>query len=323
MHQSNSHALRHQRGTTLVEALIAFLVLSLGMLAAARTQTHMRLGADVARQRSEAVRLAQEDIEALRGFTVLAAAPGARSFEAIASASRTVDSSTGLAGNTSYLLARQIEPAVAPHAKSAAVTVSWTDRSGDAQQVALMLASLGVFLGASRTLKMLDDLNLHTLDGYDVRRSVRQLVNDRKRISDWFRSQSVPDREFRYLSARLLPGLPRLLARLACARGETEAAAWFIARMESLGIADAPPVPLLMGRHLLGMGVRPGPQIGEITRRVYFAQLSGDVTTLDEALEMVGRQALTPGPCPPAQRAPALRGRGEVDRAIALESEPV
>lgn len=155
---------------------------------------------------------------------------------------------------------------------------------GYPQQVALMLAALGVFLGGSGIEKLLNDLGIHTLDGYDVRRATQQLVNDRKRVTDWFRAGAVHDREFRYLSARVLPGLPRLLSCLTKARGYPEAAEWFIAKMEALGIADAPPAPFVMGRHLLEMGLKPGPQIGEITRVVYFAQLSGEVASLDEAL---------------------------------------
>jgi tRNA nucleotidyltransferase (CCA-adding enzyme) len=151
------------------------------------------------------------------------------------------------------------------------------------QQIALMLAALGVFLGRRGTERLLDDLNVHTLEGYDVRRAVLQLVNDRKRPADWYRKGVVPDYEFRFLSARLMPGLPRLLARLTAARGDSEAAAWFEKKMERLGIADAPPAPLLMGRHLLEMGLKPGPQIGKIVNEVYIAQLRGEVTTLDEA----------------------------------------
>ena len=131
------HARRRQRGTTLLEALVAFLVLSLGMLTVARVQTQLRLNSDVARQRSEAVRLAQEDLESLRAFAVLATSSGARSYEGIASRSRTVDSDTGYPTDTSYLVTRAIDATATPDAKDASVTVSWTDRSGGAQQVAL------------------------------------------------------------------------------------------------------------------------------------------------------------------------------------------
>ena len=111
-----------QRGTSLLEALIAFLVLSLGMVSIARVQGHLRLDADVARQRTEAVRLAQQDMETLRSE---------RTFSAIANASRSAN--TG----TAYAIERRIEATGMPHAKAASITVRWVDRSGVAQQVAL------------------------------------------------------------------------------------------------------------------------------------------------------------------------------------------
>lgn len=137
MHATPLHAVGRQRGSTLIEAMLAFVVLTLGMLAIARVQTQFRLNADVARQRSEAVRLAQEDLESLRAFAVLAAAPGVRSFDAITDATRTVDAASGDATDTSYLVTRRIDAAATPHAKNALVTVGWTDRSGSAQQVVL------------------------------------------------------------------------------------------------------------------------------------------------------------------------------------------
>ena len=76
---------------------------------------------------------------------------------------------------------------------------------------------------------------------------------------------------------------PVLLYHLARAQGSIEAAAWFKTKMQQLGVWNGPPAPLLMGRHLLEMGLAPGPRIGEITRAVYEMQLDGAVTNLGEA----------------------------------------
>lgn len=128
---------RAQRGTTLLEGLVAFLVLSLGMLSVVRVQTQMRLNTDVARQRSEAVRIAQEDIERLRAFSVIAVRAGATAFAGVASATRQVNSDSGQPSNTSYSLLREITAGDTPLSKNARVSVAWDDRTGARQQVAL------------------------------------------------------------------------------------------------------------------------------------------------------------------------------------------
>jgi Tfp pilus assembly protein PilV len=129
--------MRRQRGATLLEALVAFLVLSLGMLTVARVQTQLRLNSDIARQRSEAVRLAQQDMETLRAFSVLQATAGARSYADISSANNTVDLSTGYQTNTRYLVSRKVDAGGTPNAKNTSVNVSWTDHAGTTQQVVL------------------------------------------------------------------------------------------------------------------------------------------------------------------------------------------
>ncbi len=146
-----------QRGTTLLEALVAFLVVTLGMLSVARVQTQMRQHAELAQQRAEAMRLAQEEIESLRAFAVLAASTDAHSFDAIASGSHTVAARVGAAMPTAYLVTREIAASLAPRAKSASVTVSWVDRGGSTQKVALdsVIAgtdpAFGGALGLART----------------------------------------------------------------------------------------------------------------------------------------------------------------------------
>jgi tRNA nucleotidyltransferase (CCA-adding enzyme) len=39
-----------------------------------------------------------------------------------------------------------------------------------------------------------------------------------------------------------------------------------------------------MGRHLLELGVRPGPRMGEILQQVYEQQLDGRVATVEDAI---------------------------------------
>ena len=152
-------------------------------------------------------------------------------------------------------------------------------------QVALMLATLGSFLGWRDTKRMLETLGIAKLRGekqaIDVAKLTIQLVGARKTPRDWFaRRERVQDQEFRFFSARIHPQLATLLSR---ARGDIEAANWFEANLKRLNVFDGPPAPLLLGRHLLEMGMTPGPQIGAIVNQIYMAQLAGDVATLSEA----------------------------------------
>ena len=126
-----------QRGTTLLEAMMAFVVLGLAILTVARLQLHLRLGSDIARQRSEAVRLAQQDLETIRAFSVVAASAGARSYAEIVSSTATIDGASGYLTNTSYALTREVQSGDSNHSKSASVGVAWSDRAGGDQRIVL------------------------------------------------------------------------------------------------------------------------------------------------------------------------------------------
>ncbi len=117
-----------QRGISLLESLIAFLVLSLGMLALSRVQNELRSSAEAARERSEAVRLAQLDIEGLRAFASDAG------WAAIADLSADV---TPPGSSTRYALERVVQTSADPALKSVQVTLRWSDRHGAAQQLHL------------------------------------------------------------------------------------------------------------------------------------------------------------------------------------------
>jgi len=57
-----------------------------------------------------------------------------------------------------------------------------------------------------------------------------------------------------------------------------------------LAVKDAAPKPLLMGRHLIELGVSPGPELGEILQAAFDAQLDGRFDTLESARGWVIKQ---------------------------------
>lgn len=56
---------------------------------------------------------------------------------------------------------------------------------------------------------------------------------------------------------------------------------WLLEKTEALAIQDNAPKPILLGRHLVELNIKPGPQFGKILDRAYQEQLDG--TFCDEA----------------------------------------
>ena len=75
---------------------------------------------------------------------------------------------------------------------------------------------------------------------------------------------------------------------------------WFLERARELGVEHQPPKPILLGRHLLALGLKPGPRIGEILRAVYERQLDGAVTSVDEGIALAEQLLGSRGASPPS-----------------------
>ncbi len=142
--------------------------------------------------------------------------------------------------------------------------------------------------GVPLATALLDALQVHTLDGYPVRQQVLGLVAWHMLPGAWWKAPTpVSDGAFRRLARKVDMVLLGRFSEADCnGRGGTfdcSFGQWFLDRVETLGVEHAPPAPLLLGRHLLDLGVAPGPGMGEILRAVYDQQLDGHVTTLDDA----------------------------------------
>jgi len=153
-----------QRGFTLIESLIALLVVGAGMLLLSVTQMKLVQNADLARQRGEATRLAAEKIESSRGYTTIAGT-GATAWNGLAAGSDTSSS------NTAYSRSWTVDGDISQPMRQINVAVSWTDRAGAAQSVNLSsvisrtdpadVGSLAFPLPANTTLKRPKNRNLN------------------------------------------------------------------------------------------------------------------------------------------------------------------
>jgi tRNA nucleotidyltransferase (CCA-adding enzyme) len=186
------------------------------------------------------------------------------------------------------------------------------DDLGYPQQVAVMLGAVchdlgkppttAVIDGRIRSLDhedqgvppaeaLLDRLNVHSLQGYDVRREVLGIVANHLKPGMFCKAQPpVGDGAFRRLAQKVDLQLLVRVARADCeGRGggfDCSAMDWFSQRARELGVEHAPPEPLVKGRHLVELGVRRGPALGEVLRQVYERQLDGTVADFEAAFAL-------------------------------------
>jgi len=145
---------RHRtRGVSLVEALVALAVMAIGMLGLVGVQSSLRANSDAAKQRSEAVRLAQEAIEEWRAFAVLQSTAGVTDYQDIAAGTTTDPVING--SNATFTRSRTVTTMPAPRAgKSLRVDVTWQDRAGETQSVQLTTVIAGIAPELAATLSV-------------------------------------------------------------------------------------------------------------------------------------------------------------------------
>ena len=147
---------------------------------------------------------------------------------------------------------------------------------------------------------VLDRLNVNSIDGYDVRHEVLGIVAHHLKPG-MFRQAPTPvsDGAFRRLAQKVDLELLARVAKSDCLGRlggfDCSAMDWFLERARELGVQHAPPEPLVKGRHLLALGMTPGPRVGEVLKHVYERQLDGSITTTEEGVALA-RELLPESP---------------------------
>jgi len=145
--------------------------------------------------------------------------------------------------------------------------------------------------GVAPASAFLDRLNIHSFDGYDVRKQVLGITAQHLKPGSWYKVRDeVGDGAFRRLAQKVDLELLARVAKSDCegrrpGAFDCSAMDWFLDRARWLGVEHRPPAPILLGRHVLALGLTPGPRVGEIVKAVYEKQMDGTVKNLEEAID--------------------------------------
>jgi tRNA nucleotidyltransferase (CCA-adding enzyme) len=157
--------------------------------------------------------------------------------------------------------------------------------------------------GVAPARALLDRLNVHSMGGFDVRAQVEGIVAQHLKPLAFFQSATpVGDGAFRRLAQKVdLELLARVAESDCMGRGggfDCSGIAWFSERARLLGVEHAPPAPIVLGRHLLALGVPAGPAMGRMLREIYEQQLDGRIQNLEDgvavARTLIDRETVAP-----------------------------
>jgi len=144
--------------------------------------------------------------------------------------------------------------------------------------------------GVPPTLSLLDRWNVHTRDGFPLRDQIVALVRDHLKPGCLFQVRhEVSAGALRRLASRVEADLLYRVAKADCL-GRTPgnfppvAMDWFIEEVRRLSIERSGPKPLLQGRDIIALGVKPGPEVGRILAELFEQQLDSKIATREDAL---------------------------------------
>ena len=181
-------------------------------------------------------------------------------------------------------------------------------RGSEKEQLILSFAALCHDLGKATTTEFIDGRirsRGHERAGVEpTRRFLERLSEDRELIEGvlplvdnhlapfTLYEAGSSDKAIRRLSTRvnierlLLVAEVDFLGRTSedAKSGHSEALAWLAQKAEELKVKDSAPKPILMGRDLIDLGLKPSPKFKEILDLAYQKQLDGEIASKAEAI---------------------------------------
>jgi len=154
----------------------------------------------------------------------------------------------------------------------------------------------------------LDRLRLESRHSFPLRAIVLKLVRFHHRLYDLYRNRD--EIGFKTISRliRDMEGEDLLLILLDLADRRSrlsdpwsgiekdEVAKWFQLQKENYCLDSEKVKPIILGRHLAALGMKPGIEMGRWLNTLYEKQLDGDFATLEQGLEIFRREWPGPGP---------------------------
>ena len=129
--------------------------------------------------------------------------------------------------------------------------------------------------------------------------TVDRLVTEHRSLSKAIRSTNIKNGDIRRLSLKVdVPLLVRLAEADYYGRFKEEekptnfpAGDWLLKRFHALKLENSQNLqPILLGRHLISLGLKPGPFFGQILTDAYEKQLDDEFMTLDDAISWAQNQ---------------------------------
>lgn len=217
----------------------------------------------------------------------------------------TVWSHTKLAVNQAKVLAKQaglgrerelcLLLAALYHDVGKPATAQWEFKKGR-----MVITNNGHDLASERiTRRILTRLKIFSWNGYNLRKMVPLLIRTHHRLSElWQNRDTVTKKAFNRLAVQtngeiellvLLDAADRAGRKVRLIRTLDRQGKWLLRKFETLHVSKETIKPLLRGRDLIRLGVRPGPAMGKLLKRLYELQLDNVFESRAEGVRVAAR----------------------------------